>query len=306
MKQNVILAVCALLISTAAVAQSNVTIYGTVEQTMEFTTKNQGGKKNANMDSGDSKIGFKATEDLGNGLKAFAVIEFDVQAEGNSAMGNDGQLFVGLNSNSLGTVTAGQFRTFTGLAARQTVRKFEGRNFTAVQDVKTNNTVSYVTPSYSGFKFGVSVIANGQDGTSTDKQYLDGNEYLVGYENGGFVAALTHLRARKDAGAAEAKNTFLAASYKFDAYDVNGAYERDDNGLVAKNIWTVGGGWDVNTNNTLRAAYSTKEDTYNAYTLEGLHKFSKRTATYVNWQSQHGKNATPDVNVFGVGLRHHF
>lgn len=306
MKQNIIITLFAMLFSTMAVAQTNVVVYGTVEQTMEFTTKNQAGAKNTNMDSGDSRIGFKVSEDLGSGLKAFAVIEFDVKAEGNSTMGNDGQTFVGLSSNDYGTVTAGQFRSFTGLAARQTVRKFEGRNFTAVQDVKLNNAVSYVTPAFGGFKLGVATITNGQDGTATDRRYLDGNEYMVNYENGGFVSSLTYLRARKAGGVAEAMNTFLTAAYKFDVYDVNGAYERDDTGLVAKNIWTVGGGWNVTTNNTLRAAYSTKQDTYNSYTLEGVHSFSKRTAAYANWQAQNGKNLNPNVNVLGLGLRHHF
>lgn len=309
MNRNIIIALFALICSSVAVAQSNVQIYGTLEQTMEFTTKNQNGAKNTNMDSGDSKIGFKVTEDLGTGLKAFAGIEFDVKAEGNSTVGNDGQAFVGLSSTSLGSIKAGQFKNHTADAADATIKKFEGRGPTAVKDAKLNNSTSYLSPKFYGFTVGAAVVTNGQDGTATDRQYIDANEYAVSYNNGGFNAALTHLKARKAGGAAETANTFLGASYAFDAFDVNGAYERDDTGVTgvsAKDIWTVGGGWKVTGNNTLRAAYSTKEDTYNTYTLEGVHSFSKRTAVYTNWQSQAGKNATPDVNVLGVGLRHNF
>ncbi len=306
MKQNVILAIFALMVSTAAVAQSDVVVYGTLEQTMEFTTKNQNGRKNTNMDSGDSKIGFKVREDLGDGLRAFAVIEFDVKAEGNSTVGNDGQAFVGLSSTQFGAIKAGQYKSFTADAVDVTIKKFEGRNFTAVKDVKLNNSVSYVTPKFYGFSAGAAVITDGQNGTATDRQYLDGNEYMVNYENGGFVSALTYLKTRKANGGVETANTFLGASYKLGAFDVNGGYEHDNNGTTSKNIWTVGGGWDVTRNNTLRAAYSTKVDTYNAYTLEGVHSFSKRTAAYANWQSQQGKNTNPDVNVLGMGLRHNF
>jgi predicted porin len=306
MKRNIIIALFALICSSVAVAQSNVQIYGTLEQTMEFTTKNQNGAKNTNMDSGDSKIGFRVTEDLASGLKAFAGVEFDVKAEGNSTVGNDGQAFVGLSSTSLGSIKAGQFKSFTSDAAYSTIKKFEGRGPTAVKDVKLNNTVSYLSPSYYGFSAGVSTTTNGQNGTAADRQYLDGNEYALNYNNGGFNAALAYLKTRTANGTPETANTFLGASYAFDAFDVNGAYEHDDTGVAAKNIWTVGGGWKVTGSNTLRAAYSTKVDNYNTYTLEGVHSFSKRTAVYANWQAQNGKNTTPDVNVLGMGIRHNF
>ena len=306
MKKNIIIALAALAFSSVAFAQSNVTIYGTLEQTMEFTTRDTAGKKNTNMDSGDSKLGFKVTEDLGNGLKAFGVIEFDVKAEGNSPMGTDGQTYLGLSSASLGTIQAGQFRTLTANAARNTIRRFEGRNFTAEKDVTTNNSVAYITPTYNGFSGGVAVITNGQNGTAADRAYIDGNEYSVNYVNGGLYAALTHLRARTADGSPEAKNTFLGVAYKLNEYEVNGAYERDNTGITARNIWTVGGAYHLSSSNTLRVAYRDTQETNTGYILEGVHNFSKRTAVYTNYQSINGKNVNPDSNTLGLGIRHYF
>lgn len=306
MKKNIIITLAALVFSTVAFAQSNVTLYGTVEQTLETTTRDTNGKKSTNMDSGDSRIGVKVNEDLGNGLKAFAVIEFDVKAEGNSPMGTNGQTYLGLTSVDYGTIKAGQYRSFTGLAARNTVRRFEGRNFTATKDDILNNSVAYISPSYQGLSVGAAVITNGYNGTSADRAYIDGNEYLINYDAGNFTAALTHLRARTADGSPEAKNTFLGLSYKLNEYEVNGSYERDNDGLVSRNLWTLGGAYHLSAKNTLRVAYQSAENTHTGYILEGVHNLSKRTAVYTNYQSINGKTINPDSNTLGFGIRHHF
>lgn len=315
--KNIIIALVALVCSTAAMAQSNVTIYGTIKETMEFTTKDSVNGRNTNLDSSYSRLGFKATEDLGNGLKAFGAIELKVSqpnstqaalaTETNSFIGNDGLMYVGLSSDKLGLIQAGQFDTLTALVANTTIDKFEGRSFTAVRDVRVGNAVAYVSPSYRGFTAGTAIVANGQNGTATDRPYTDANEYMVRYVDGGLTAGLTYMKVRTANGAAEPKNTFFGASYAFGDYTVNGAYEKDDNGVVApKNIWTLGGSMQLAGNNLLRAAYRSTEDTSNAYTLEAAHNFSKRTAVYTNYQSVIGKNVNPDVNTLGLGIRHHF
>lgn len=306
MKKNIIITLAALVFSTVTFAQSNVTLYGTVEQTLETTTRDTNGKKNTNMDSGDSRIGVKVNEDLGNGLKAYGVIEFDVKAEGNSPMSDGGQMYIGLTSIDYGTIKAGQFRSFTGLAARNTVRKFEGRNFTATKDNILNNSAAYITPSYKGLSFGVATITNGYNGTASDRKYIDGNEYVINYDVGNFTTALTHLRARTADGSPEAKNTFLGLSYRLNQYEVNGAYERDNNGLVSRNLWTLGGAYHLSAKNTLRVAYQRAEDTHTGYILEGVHNFSKRTAVYTNYQSIKGRQLNPDTDILGLGIRHNF
>ena len=306
MRKNIIIAVASLAISTMALAQSSVTLYGTIEQTLETTTRDTVGKKNTNMDSGDSKIGVKVNEDLGNGLNAFGVIEFDVKAEGNSPWSNDGQTYLGLASSDYGTIKMGQFKTFTGLSARKTIRKFEGRNFTVQRDLNTDNSFAYVTPVYHGFTGGISIITNGYSGLSADKAHIDGNEYALNYSNGGLYTSLTHMRLRTADGSAQAKNTFLGASYSLDKYEVNGAYERASTGLASRNIWTLGGAYSLTPSNTLRVAYTSDTSNHTGYTLEAVHNFSKRTAVYTNYQSINGRNTNASTNTLGLGLRHHF
>ncbi len=64
-------AIPAILLSTAAHAQSSVTLYGLIDEGFDFTS-NGAGHRGYEMVSGDtagSRWGLKGSEDLGNGLK---------------------------------------------------------------------------------------------------------------------------------------------------------------------------------------------------------------------------------------------
>lgn len=122
-------------ISTAALAQSNVTVYGTADVSAQGTSLSAhsaapGGAvgNTFNLKSNDSSIGFKGTEELGNGLKALFQVESYVNVTGGEAVAaNNGQLFgtmkdsyVGLNGK-YGTVQAGYLST----PYRATVNSFD-------------------------------------------------------------------------------------------------------------------------------------------------------------------------------------
>ena len=100
-KKLIALAVAGL--STAAFAQTNVTIYGVADVSAQGTTISRGtAPSNANgslypqgstfsLKSNNSLLGFKGTEDLGNGNKALFQIETNVNLNGggsNTATGN--------------------------------------------------------------------------------------------------------------------------------------------------------------------------------------------------------------------------
>jgi len=93
--------------STAAFAQTNVTIYGVADVSAQGTnmskgvnpgtTKNEGGS--FNMKSNSSLIGFKGTEDLGNGLKGLFQVETNVNLTGTN--GNQGVTTSGTTFGSM-------------------------------------------------------------------------------------------------------------------------------------------------------------------------------------------------------------
>ena len=132
-KSLVALAIAGL--STAALAQTNVTIYGTADVSGQGTSLSTGVGQSSvpsgttfNLKSNDSNIGFKGTEELGNGNKALFQYETYVNVTGGSAMStNSGNLFgnmrdsyVGFGSK-YGTTLAGYLST----PYRATVNSFD-------------------------------------------------------------------------------------------------------------------------------------------------------------------------------------
>ena len=141
--QKKIIALAVAGLSTAAIAQTNVTIYGVADVSAqgynmssskalagnggEGTSYGRAGAGGAfGMTNNSSLIGFKGTEDLGNGLKALFQIETNVALTGtsNSSNGSNGNVanttnssfvsardsYVGLNSK-YGTVLGGYLTT---------------------------------------------------------------------------------------------------------------------------------------------------------------------------------------------------
>jgi predicted porin len=95
----------------SAAAQGNVTIYGLLDQSLTYVD-DVAGQSTKSIDNGawqSSRIGFRGTEDLGDGLKALFTLEssigVDVGSSGNPFWGR--QSFVGL-SGKWGTFTLGR------------------------------------------------------------------------------------------------------------------------------------------------------------------------------------------------------
>lgn len=171
--QKKLIAVAIAAISAApAFAQSNVTVYGRVDYGYESRSSSDGmarvngtkGEFASGMQAG-SRLGFKGSEDLGNGLKAIFEVEQGLSndASGSTAAGGAGvfstlnrHAYVGL-TGKFGTVVGGRldgvrYGIFNGYDA------FGGGgmgNFTQItqQVDRADNAVAYVSPTWSGFSF---------------------------------------------------------------------------------------------------------------------------------------------------------
>ena len=109
MQKKLIALAVAGLVSAPVFAQSNVTVYGIADAYMGFG--NHGSNDLAAVQSGGlsgSRIGFRGTEDLGNGLKGVFTVEQGFNIDDGSGLGNPSrQAFVGL-SGGFGTVSLGR------------------------------------------------------------------------------------------------------------------------------------------------------------------------------------------------------
>ncbi|MDR1888755.1 MAG: porin [Zoogloeaceae bacterium] len=265
-KKLIALAVVALA-SGAAFAQSNVTIYGSVDVGFSHRGDNINdhvGSQNA-IDSGlsgDSLIGFKGVEDLGNGVSALFVLEAGFSADDGNHTENGKlfgkQAFLGL-TGGFGTAIAGRLVAprYSLLAATDpfadgTVGRFNNvYSDTQTANVdRVDNAVAYVSPSFSGFNVtaAYSTSALWQEGTFAGVDN-DGDlrvyTILPRYTNGPLDIGLAYqgIRGKDSTKDAKIKQWTLAGSYDFKVVKLAAFYDsyKDQDGFASQALdgWTT-------------------------------------------------------------------
>jgi predicted porin len=190
-------------------AQSSVTLYGLIDDSIQYINNNNvsgSNKSSFAMAAGNlqgSRWGMKGTEDLGGGLKA--IFQLENGFDPNSGKLNQGgrefgrQAFVGLQSDQFGTVTLGrQYDPVVDLVQPLTADNYFGSTFTTPSDVdnndnssRTNSAVKYTSNVYSGFQFEAMYAFGGVAGSTGAGQTWSG---AATYSNGPFSVAAGYIR----------------------------------------------------------------------------------------------------------------
>lgn len=322
----------------APFAMADVTIYGTINESVE-SVKATGAANAANdlqsvgrVSSNVSKIGFKGTDDLGNGIKGVWQIEQEISiddggtrkgsfATRNSFVGVDssyGKLLLGNNDTAYKSVLkAAMVNPMADTIADMCTDK-------AVfcrGDARLQNSVHYYTPAYNGLQAGVSY---GFDETRavvgterTDKALWS---LAALYTIGDFNAGIGYdVRQQKNAVAnnVDLDQSFLklVASYKFGDSKIGVGYEHEKNekstGDVKQNAWTISGEQKFG-NLGVNLAYaklgeskSGAKDGADQWTLGATYDVSKRTQTYAYYTRINNQDAATrtfgNAGLSGIG-----
>jgi len=183
----------ALAVVSAASAQSSVTVYGLLDESLssQKDTFTIGGANLEGNKSGvqqgilnGSRLGFKGTEDLGGGLKANFLVELSLAPQAKAADMANRQSYVGVSGN-FGAVTIGRQYTpyFVVVGAVDFAGEIAAPGMVAMNHMmglRRDNAVQYVSPSISGFQGTVQVAG----GTQTASQ-LGGTSGSLGKSFGG-------------------------------------------------------------------------------------------------------------------------
>lgn len=238
MQKKLIALAVAGLASAGAFAQSNVTIYGVADASFESVKADDAANAtvdNANVGSrtrvstNSSLIGFKGSEDLGNGLKALFQFESTVNltnptnaTDGNTVNAANGganqtaglfggkrDTFVALSGN-FGTVLGGYvstpyrsivtgFDVVPGSAGSGASNGVFGKALGGVNLVFRTNAIAYASPSFNGFSGVIAYVPNSAKtvdttapNTSTTNPY--GWNLALNYANGGLKLAYSYLK----------------------------------------------------------------------------------------------------------------
>nr|WP_246530381.1 porin [Paraburkholderia podalyriae] len=163
--------VASLFAAVTAHAESSVTLYGVIDEGIDYTN-NSGGHSLWHMRDGTydgvygSRWGLRGTEDLGGGLSAIFKLENGFSLE-NGQLRQGGLLFgrqayVGLTHASYGTATLGrQYDSVVDFLQPVTAPGQFGGPIVHAGDIdntdnsfRVNNSIKYASPTFSGFQFG--------------------------------------------------------------------------------------------------------------------------------------------------------
>lgn len=249
MQKKLIALAVAGLVSGAAFAQTNVTVYGVVDIGYQYS-KSDDLKFSGLADGGlsGSRIGFRATEALGNGLSVLANIELGLKADafnGTSPLTNLRASTVGLSHANLGTVLLGRKYSpaaeyiSKGFSSDVSVvypsNTLQGEFATLNTSNRWDNGIFYTTPNWGGFEvkaaYAFGEVVKSATDVNTAKKDVAGDTSDAGrfgvaarYNNGPVdVVAMYQLIQKNDS----LKNTQTAVSL--------------DDGNSA---WSVGGSYD--------------------------------------------------------------
>jgi predicted porin len=188
---------------------ADATLYGNIDQTYNSTKTTSAGKvtnQQTNIGSyqmGDSFLGVKGEEDLGNGMKASYLYEFGLKTESNATPTNR-QSYVGL-SGGFGALRVGKqySQAFNNALAADPGGATGGRgalylfglvSYDATKDnpLRQDRGIQYDLPNFvPGLKLGITKVFGAANTANNGDKVGDGTGFNASYTSGGLYAGFT-------------------------------------------------------------------------------------------------------------------
>ncbi len=293
MKKSILaIAVAATMAAPAAMAAP--TLYGNVHLSLNAADNDvAGADNNLKVSSNTSAIGVKGSEDLGDGLKAFYKLEFQVAigdkpdttpdtgfVGGNASAGAVGALsgrdqFVGLKGG-MGKIAFGSmssnYKQMGGKVDPLYRTPLEGRGFLMTQSPalhggkginrgRSTHTAQYTTPKFGGFELVANTTFSGSGDETTgagvrwsNKAFLVYLDWIDG-QIGEAAVCVSGSSCKTEAA------TKIGGKWSGKAFSLAAQYEDADKrtgnaaGVGGANYTFLAGTWNINANNALIATY---------------------------------------------------
>ncbi|MEN8214019.1 MAG: porin [Pseudomonadota bacterium] len=333
-------AIAAAVMAAPMTASANVVIYGKIHASIDYVSPDADFVGDVDEDEGfifndsnsqwaitdrTSRIGFKGSEDLGNGLKAIwkAETHYDID---NGGWGSGRNAYIGL-AGDWGTVLIGRHDTplkiSTGRLDVFSDMMADYNSTVGFIDLRPDNVIAYISPNWNGFTFAAAGVASEDYG---DDLVGDGGYSVAAmYFNNGFYGSV----AWEDVSDVTGFDTFeygrVGLGYIMNAFTLGVVYEnvtRDGifGGDADSDKWYVAGAYDFG-NNSVKAMYGQREPDNDfgvevrktdAWAVGFEHKFSVRTKVYALWADSelglhnHAETKIEGGEGFSMGMVHTF
>lgn len=283
------------------------------------------GAKKANVSSNVSRLGFKGSEGISDGLSAVWQMEQQVNIDDAGGTFATRNSFVGLKSDTAGTLLFGRHDTPYKLATRKldVFADSIADNRALMGGVTSNTTVDsantafdgrqrdilyYSSPALGGFSAAVG-YANLTEGNTTAAAAKNSLLSLAGmYKAAPFYGSVAFERHKVDTVVPGGKESAmkLGVGYTVDAFTLGLAYEKTKDNLTAgtgasrfgHKAYSLSGTYKIETN-AIKFAYSnagqhgaTADTGASQYSLGYDHGLSKRTKLYAIYSRINNKGAS--------------
>lgn len=346
MQKKLLALAIASLASTGAFAQSSVTIFGIIDVGIESGKYSDSAGNLTRMISGGNntnRLGFRGTEDLGNGMAANFLLETQPGPDtGASAAGTqfwNRSSTVGLSGKTWGSVNFGRQYTpwFNATAANDAFYVAGVGSSYSLQagDTRMNNAIRYDSLVMNGFSF-AAMVGLGQDADATGVEGTTSTTKNLGKEVGlkasyanGPISINFGWDNQKTAVAPDVstKRTQLNGSYNFGVVKLGLGWNtnKNDAGTLDDRVWTFTAVMPVMGTDLVKLGYtrltdktaSNKDARLLAIGYE--HPLSKRTNLYATYAKMTNDSAASktmlgavavaagfDPSAFQAGIRHSF
>ena len=321
-KSFLLLALMSAFAGTAS-AQSSVTIYGLFDIGLT-STRSDTSSNRIGLDSGNwygSKLGFKGTEDLGDGLSAEFRLENGFNGDtGTAAQGGrifGRQAYVGL-TGGFGAVKLGRQWTPAYLALGNIdpfeaglagdASAFLGSNIFYDIDVRMSNAITY-SKSLNGVSVTLAYGLGEAAGNAAANRQLG---FTAAFEKGPINVSLAYHNVNDATGNGSAKATIVGGTCNFGPATLHAAYDVDKTDASGVTIYDkknalIGLSVPLGAGKIL-LSYIRQDDRSAAnidssqYALGYTHALSKRTTLYTSY----GYVNTNSATTVNAGIRHTF
>jgi predicted porin len=327
-KKFLSLAVAAAMAAPMAAQAQDVTLYGKAHVSLSNFSNQTGinaGNDYWDLNSNESRLGVKGSEDLGNGMKAIFKMEFQVRMADTDTTINNGDpagqmtgrnMYVGL-AGDWGTFLAGRHDTplkistasldlFDGTIADYNNVATDGDNqgggAPAVApigleflNVRADNAIAYVSPNMNGLTIAAAIVPAGQStvtATSTNTAangLADAISVAAIYSNGPFFASLANTSYDSSIIANIANTSLdvwrLGLGYTANNFHVGFVYE------------------DANAGNALNAMNVSQSD-HNVWQLSGSYTFGNNVVKAMYGERDADNAAGADIDQWALGIDH--
>lgn len=311
-------AACTAAACAAHAQDASVTVYGLLDLGV---VKQSGGRGTAIARGNNNRIGFRGSEDLGNGLRATFHLQHrfhpDTGAVERASVFWQGESTVGLASSTWGSVRIGRgltawwqknwaFEPWGASGFNASLNAFQagtfsadGTNDTAMGSAnfsRSPNSVFYNSPTFGGFSAAVSAQVEKDTGVKARNGGVSLN-----YDQGPLSVMLSGERnTDKDA------LGFVAASYVIGPVKMMGSYTRIEHDAAGdEDNYVVAASYNFGTG-SVRGGYGRRDADTDAWksSVGYVHPLSKRTSLYADLWRQ--KSGATGFNSVALGILHSF